>query len=414
MRPFSTNPQRTMATDKNFSDKIDTILTVAGRDPGSNHGVVNPPVYHASTIIFPSLAEQEKASHDPLNHITYGRSGTPTQHALEEVMSQLEGAHRTVAVPSGLAAITGAIFPFVSAGDHMLVSDSAYGPTRRFALNILKRFGVETTFFDPMMGEEIERLMRPNTKVVYVEAPGSLTFEVQDIPALAKVAHKHGAIVVADNTWATPVYCQPIKLGADIVVHAGTKYVVGHSDAMMGLICCSNAEQYAAVKNTSAMLGFHAAPDDCYLALRGLRTIAVRLRRHEQSALEIARWLKTRPEVAKVLHPALPDCPGHEIWKRDFTGSSGLFAFILKDGYSKPSIAAFVDHMKLFGIGYSWGGYESLMIHAHPEVFRTAQPWPTEKTVIRVHIGLDDVDDIKTDLAAGFDRMAKAMKTAAE
>ncbi len=402
-----------MSSDKNVSDKIDTILTVAGRDPASNYGVVNPPVYHASTIIFPSLAAQEEASHDPLNHITYGRSGTPTQQALEDTMSQLEGAHRTVAVPSGLAAITGAIVGFVSAGDHMLVSDSAYGPTRRFALNILKRFGVETTFFDPMMGAEVERLVRPNTKLFYVEAPGSLTFEVQDIPALSKVAHAHGAIVVADNTWATPLYCQPLKLGADIVVHAGTKYVVGHSDAMMGLICCATPEQYAIVKNHSAMLGFHAAPDDSYLALRGLRTLAVRLRRHEQSALEIAKWLKTRPEVAQVLHPALPDCPGHEIWKRDFTGSSGLFAFVLKDGYPKHAIAAMVDHMKLFGIGYSWGGYESLMIHAHPEVFRTATPWPKEKTTIRVHIGLDDVDDIKADLAAGFERMEKAASKAA-
>ena len=394
--------------------KQDTTIVTTGIYPAANHGAVNAPVYHASTIIFPSLAAQEEASHDPLNHITYGRSGTPTQQALENTMSQLEGAHRTVAVPSGLAAITGAIIGFVSAGDHMLVTDSAYGPTRRFALNILKRFGVETTFFDPMMGAEVERLVQPNTKLFYVEAPGSLTFEVQDIPAIAKVAHAHGAIVVADNTWATPLYCQPLKLGADIVVHAGTKYVVGHSDAMMGLICCATPEQYATVKNHSAMLGFHAAPDDCYLALRGLRTLAVRLRRHEHSALEIAKWLKTRPEVAQVLHPALSDCPGHEIWQRDFTGSSGLFAFVLRDGYPKHAIAAMVDHMKLFGIGYSWGGYESLMIHAHPEVFRTATPWSKDKTTIRVHIGLDDVDDIKADLAAGFERMAKAASKAAE
>jgi cystathionine beta-lyase len=402
-----------MSSDKNASDKIDTILTVAGRDPAGNYGVVNPPVYHASTIIFPSLAAQEKASGDPFNHMTYGRAGTPTQHALEETMSLLEGAYRTVAVPSGLAAITGAILGFVSAGDHMLVSDSAYGPTRRFAVNFLKRFGVETTFFDPTMGAEVERLVQPNTKLFYVEAPGSLTFEMQDIPAIAKVAHAHGAIVVADNTWATPVYCQPIKLGADIVVHAGTKYVVGHSDAMMGLICCSQAT-YNTVKTMAGTLGFHAAPDDSYLALRGLRTLAVRLRRHEQSALEIARWLQTRPEVEQVLHPALPDCPGHDIWKRDFTGSSGLFAFTLKGKHAKPAIAAMVDHMKLFGIGFSWGGYESLMIHAHPETYRTAVPWPADRTLIRVHIGLDDVEDIKADLAAGFERMKQAARTAAE
>jgi cystathionine beta-lyase len=343
----------------------------------------------------------------------YGRSGTPTQRALEEAVAQLEGAYRCVAVQSGLAAISGAVLGFVAGGDHVLMTDSAYGPARRLCNLMLKKFGVETTYFDPMIGKDIAGLMRPNTKIVYVEAPGSLTIEGQDIPAIAQVAKKAGATVITDNTWATPIYYKPFDLGVDVSVHAATKYIVGHSDAMMGMISCANREVFDTVKTTTQLLGYHAAPDDSYLALRGLRTMAVRLRRHEQSALEIARWLKTRPEVASLLHPAFPDCPGHDIWKRDFTGSSGLFAFILKPGYSKLAVDAMLDGMKLFGMGYSWGGFESLMIRAKPEIFRTAVPWPADHTVIRVHIGLDDVEDLKADLAAGLDRMTQANKQAA-
>jgi cystathionine beta-lyase len=402
-----------MSSHKHGSDKVDTILTTAGRDPASNHGVVNPPVYHASTIIFPSVAAQEEAAKYPHDKMGYGRSGTPTQRALEEAVAQLEGAYRCVAVQSGLAAISGAVLGFVAGGDHVLMTDSAYGPARRLCNLMLKKFGVETTYFDPMIGKDIAGLMRPNTKLVYVEAPGSLTFEVQDIPAIAEVAHKGGATVIADNTWATPLYYKPFDMGADVVVHAGTKYVVGHSDAMLGLIDCTK-ETYETVKSTTQLLGYHAAPDDSYLGLRGLRTLAVRLRRHEQSALQIAEWLKGRPEVAQLLHPAFPDCPGHDIWKRDFTGSSGLFAFILKPGYSKQAVDALLDGMKLFGMGYSWGGFESLIIRAKPEMFRTAAPWPTDRTVIRLHIGLDDVEDLKADLAAGFERLAQANKKAAE
>lgn len=403
-----------MSSNKQDSKKIDTILTSAGRDPASNHGVVNPPVYHASTIIFPSVAAQEEAAKHPYDRIGYGRGGTPTQRALEETMAQIEGGYRCVAVQSGLAAISGAVLGFVAAGDHVLMTDSAYGPARRLCNLMLKKFGVETTYFDPMIGRDIESLMRPNTKLVYVEAPGSLTFEVQDIPAIAEVAHKAGAVVITDNTWATAMYYKPFEMGADVSVHAGTKYVVGHSDAMLGLIDCATKEMFETVKSTTQLLGYHAAPDDSYLGLRGLRTLAVRLRRHEQSALEIARWLKTRPEVAQMLHPAFADCPGHDIFKRDFTGSSGLFAFTLKPGYSKAAVDAMLDGMKLFGIGYSWGGFESLMIRAKPDIFRTAVPWPADQTVIRVHIGLDDVEDLKADLAAGLDRMNHANKKAVE
>ena len=391
------------------STKPDTILATAGRQPDENFGIVNPPVYHASTITFSSVAAWEKAQNAPFDHYTYGRSGTPTQRALEDAFAALEGCHRVIAVQSGLAAITGAIMGFVQAGDHMLVVDTAYGPTRRFANNVLKKFAVETTYYDPMAGAaEVERLIRPNTKLVFVETPGSLTFEVQDIPAVAAVAHKHGALVATDNSWATPLFYRPFERGVDISIYAATKYIVGHSDAMLGLICCPTREIYATIKGVTATFGYHAAPDDCYLGLRGLRTLGVRLRQHEKNALAIAHWLKARPEVARVLHPAFPECPGHDIWKRDFTGSSGLFSFILKPGYAKQAVDAFIDNLRYFGLGASWGGYESLILRAKPEQYRTARPWPTEDVLIRLHIGLEDVDDIKADLAQAFEKMNAA------
>lgn len=387
-------------------DQLETLLTTAGRDPHANFGIVNPPVYHASTVLYPSVAALEEAGKHPFEGVVYGRNGTPTTFALEEAMARIEGAHRSIAVPSGLAAVTGAIVGFVASGDHILVADSVYGPTRRFCTTMLRKFGVETTFYDPMIGADIARLMRPNTRLVYVEAPGSLTFEVQDVPAIARVAREAGAVVVMDNTWATPLYYRPFEHGVDVVVHAGTKYVVGHSDAMMGLISTSR-ETFETVRLAVATFGYHAAPDDCYLALRGLRTMAVRLRRHQESGLELARWLKQRPEVTAVLHPALPDCPGHDIWKRDFTGASGLFSIVLGD-YSKAAVDAMLDGMRLFGMGYSWGGFESLMIRVKPELFRTARPWPAGRNVLRLHVGLEDIDDLKRDLEAGFARLAAA------
>ncbi len=383
--------------------KPDTILAVAGRDPEANFGIVNPPVYHASTILFPTV--EKLHNRQPLDGIGYGRNGTPTQFSLEEAFAELEGAHRCVAVQSGLAAITGAVTGFVKAGDHMLVTDNAYGPTRRYANTILAKFGVETTYFDPMVGADIAALIRPNTKVVFVEAPGSQTFEVQDIPAIAEVAHKAGATVIMDNTWATPLFFRPFDKGADVVVHAGTKYVVGHSDAMLGLINCKDRAIFETVKTTCMAFGFHAAPDDVYLGLRGLRTMGVRLRQHQKSALDIAHWLKTRPEVDKVLHPALADCPGHAVYKRDFTGSSGLFAFTLKGEYTDEAEARMLDGMRIFGMGYSWGGYESLMIPGHPGAYRTANPWPEKKRIYRLHIGLEDVEDLRQDLADGLERL---------
>jgi cystathionine beta-lyase len=322
-------------TSKKTYTRPDTVLAVSGRDPDSNFGIVNPPVYHASTILSPTMDKFENRI--PFEGFGYGRNGTPTQKALEDAVAAIEGAHRSIAVQSGLAAVTGAIVGFLKTGDHMLVTDNAYGPARRFANTTLKGFGVETTYFDPMIGAEgIAKLMRPNTKVLYLEAPGSQTFEVQDVAGMAAVAKKAGAAVMIDNTWATPLYFKPFDHGCDISIHAGTKYIVGHSDAMMGIISCATREMFEIAKTACQSFGFHAAPDDCYLALRGLRTMGVRLRHHEKSGLEIANWLKTRPEVDKVLHPALADCPGHENWKKQFKGSSGLFSFTLRDGIKRP------------------------------------------------------------------------------
>jgi cystathionine beta-lyase len=402
-----------MSRRKTFTNP-DTILAVAGRDPEANFGIVNPPVYHASTVTFPTVAALEKGAGNPFEGVRYGRAGTPTQFALEDAMAQIEGAYRAVATPSGLAAITAALIGFVKTGDHILVTDNAYGPVRRFCNDVLTRFGVETTYYDPMIGAGIARLIRPNTKVVWVESPGSVTFEVQDIPAISAEAHKAGAVVIMDNTWATPIFFRPYDKGVDVVAHAATKYVVGHSDAMMGLVTCKTRELFETVKGAANGFGYHAAPDDCYLALRGLRTMAVRLRHHEKSALNVAHWLKTRPEVDAVLHPALPDCPGHAIWKRDFAGSSGLFSIVLKSGYSKAAVDAMLDGMSIFAMGYSWGGYESLMIRQKPETMRTAVPWPAEKTCLRLHIGLEDVRDLIDDLEAGLDRLGGSLAKAAE
>jgi cystathionine beta-lyase len=304
-------------TAKKTYTRPDTVLAVAGRDPDNNFGIVNPPVYHASTILSPTMEKFENRV--PFEGFGYGRNGTPTQKALEDAVAAIEGAHRSIAVQSGLAAVTGAIVGFLKTGDHLLLTDNVYGPARRFANTTLKGFGVETTFFNPMLSlADFEKLIRPNTKVVYLEAPGSQTFEVQDVAGMAAIAKKHGAAVLIDNTWATPLYFRPFDHGCDISVHAGTKYIVGHSDAMMGIISCKDRPMFEVAKTACQNFGCHAAPDDSYLALRGLRTMGVRLRHHEKSGLHIANWLKTRPEVDKVLHPALPDCPGHENWKKLF------------------------------------------------------------------------------------------------
>lgn len=383
--------------------KKDTIVTTAGRDPEGNFGIVNPPVYHASTVTFPTVEALQAATRDPYNTVYYGRHGTPTSFALERAVAELEGGHRGIACASGLAAVTISLLAFVEAGDHVLITDSAYDPTRRLCNRMLARFGVETTFYDPLIGAGIAELIRDNTRVVFTESPGSLTFEVQDIPAIAAAAHARGAVVVVDNSWATPLYFNAFEHGADVSVQAATKYLVGHSDAMLGVIT-TTAETFQKVRVQAALHAAPPGPDDCYLTLRGLRTLSVRLARHQETGLKLAHWLGERDEVARILHPALAGSPGHEIWKRDFTGTAGVFSIILKDT-SKAQVAAMLDGMELFSMGYSWGGFESLILPADPTSIRTAVPWQAEGPLIRIHAGLEDADDLIADLEQGLGRL---------
>lgn len=375
----------------------DTIATHAGRMSREHFGVVNTPVYRASTILYRDLASVESGDAPYI----YGRLGTPTSRSLEEAVTALEGGARTVLCPSGTNAITTAILSVCSAGDHLLMTDNCYGPTRSFCEKSLKRLGVETSFYDPLTGGDIEQLFRSNTRAVFCESPGSLTFEVQDVPAIARVAHARGASVLLDNTWATPVYFDAFAHGADLSIQAATKYVGGHADVMLGYITATmtHAEQLA---DTHSGLGLSASGDDCFLALRGLRTMPVRLKRHEATGLKLARWLEGRSEVTRVLHPALESDPGHPIWKRDFTGASGLFGVELAP-VAKTALATFFDGLELFGIGYSWGGYESLIVPAHFR--RSVSPSVARGPLLRIHTGLEDANDLLADLANGFERM---------
>ncbi|MEO1224630.1 MAG: cystathionine beta-lyase [Pseudomonadota bacterium] len=384
----------------------DTVLTHAGRDPSANHGVVNPPVYHASTILFDTMDDLAKGYAERYAHYTYGRTGTPTSHAFETAVAALEGAHAAVSAPSGLSAVAIALDAFTKAGDHVLVVDAAYGPTRDYCDKVLSRHGVTVEYYDPLIGGDIARLIRDETRVIFMESPGSLTFEVQDVPAITAVAKARGVVTMIDNTWATPLFFKPFDHGVDVSIHAATKYMVGHADAMMGVVCCATRDLFMAVKIQAHLQGICAGPDDLYLAQRGLRSMAVRLRHHEKSALEVARWLQDRKEVARVLHPALPDDPGHALWSRDFTGSSGLFSVVLNP-YDRKAVNRMVDDMDLFGIGFSWGGYESLIMPQSPDRSRTATAWQAEGPLLRLHIGLEDVEDLKRDLAAGFERLGK-------
>lgn len=381
-----------------------TLAAHAGRDPFNNHGIVNPPVYHASTVLFPTLKELKNASALPRGSVYYGRYGTPTRHALEDAIAALEGGYGTLCVSSGYAAVTHAILAFVKPGDHVLMCDSAYFPTRNFCNVFLKRIGVTTSYYDPGIGAGISDLITDTTRVVFTESPGSLTFEMQDLPAITGAAHAKGVKVLLDNTWAGSILCRPFELGVDICLQAGTKYIVGHADAMMGAITAAGEEDFGAVKKQIMLLGDSFAPDDAYLALRGLRTLKVRLDRHHETGLALAEFLQSRPEVSRVLHPALPDDPGHAVWSRDFTGASGLFSFILKP-VAETALAAMLDHMELYGMGYSWGGFESLLLPCDPKAIRTATPWHETGQLIRVHAGLEDAGDLMDDLKAGFGRL---------
>jgi cystathionine beta-lyase len=385
----------------------ETILATIGCTPEDHQGVVNTPVYRGSTILFPDYASFAAAERGEYDGITYGRYGTKTSEMLEHAIATLEGADHAIALSSGLAAITTSLLAFLKEGDHLLMTDSVYGPARRFCDFELKRFGVETTYYDPEIGAGIAALIKPNTRVVYTESPGSLTFEMQDIPAIAKAAHDKNCIVISDNTWASPLYMRPFELGIDISIHSGTKHVSGHSDLVMGFITCKQAH-YAPLLRTHRHLGACPAPDNCYLAHRGLRTMAVRLKQHQENALIVSRWLQARTDVEIVLNPALPGAPGHELWQRDFTGACGLFTFVLKNPASPAQLSAMLDTMEIFGMGYSWGGYESLLIPIAPKNIRTATQWPYSGQAFRSHVGLEHPDDILRDLEQGLERLAKA------
>ncbi len=382
--------------------KPDTRLAHAGRDPARFDGFVNTPIYRGSTVLYPTLQCLEDNAQD----YSYGRLGTPTVDALQNAIAELEGGHATLLTPSGLSAIAATLLSFVSSGDHILVSDSVYRPTRRFCDNVLKRLGVTTTYYDPLIAGGIAGLITDKTKLVFTESPGSQTFEVQDIPAIAEAAHARGAVVVMDNTWATPLYFKPFAHGADVSVQAATKYIVGHADAMLGAIT-TNKKTTSMVGRTHDELGLCPGPEDVYLGLRGLRSLSVRLARHHESGLAMAEWLAARPEVERVIHPGLPGDAGHGLWQRDFTGASGLFAIVLKPA-SHDALAGMLDDLALFGMGYSWGGYESLILPFDPRTYRSATRWEVKGPALRLHIGLEDVDDLKADLDAGFARLAAA------
>jgi len=376
----------------------ETRLVTSGRDTKAQKGFVNPPVVHGSTVLYPTAADL----HAHRGEFQYGRHGTPTTRALQQTLMALEGPQCAGVgiTPSGLAAISTTLLAVLRAGDHILVCDNIYRPTRNFCQGVLARYGVETTYFDPLIGAGIAALFKPNTRAVMVEAPGSQSFEMPDVPAIAAAAHAHGALVIDDNTWATPLFRRALEQGVDISIQAATKYIGGHSDIMFGTIS-ANAKTWPDIAENIRLLGVCAGPDDVFLALRGLRTLAVRLAQHHRAGIEMAHWLQDRPEVAKVLHPALESDPGHAIWKRDFTGASGLFSIVLKDAPQK-AVDALLDAVTLFGMGFSWGGFESLVIPFDCSSYRSATKWTPGGPTLRLHIGLENVEDLKADLDRGF------------
>jgi len=388
-----------MTADGDKRYHFETLLGHAGRDPFSYGGTVNPPVHHASTILSPDLKTYQTVNQ-------YGRRGTTITRAAEEAAAFLEGGDKAVSFPSGLAAVAGALTAFLGAGDHLLVADNIYQPTRRFCDEVLARFGVVTDYFDPMLGGGVRDLFLPNTKAIFFESPGSQTFEVMDTPAVCAAAHESDIVTIMDNTWSAGFYFKPFEHGVDVVVQAATKYYSGHADAMLGFVI-SNEELDTVVRSTAYRFGTCAGPDVCHIALRGVRTLGVRLPRHYESGLKVAEWLMTREEVDTVLHPALPSCPGHEFWKRDFSGACGLFGVALKPSGSS-AMSALIDDLQLFGLGDSWGGYESLLTPTNPKGIRTVTEWPYEGPCIRIHVGLEEPEDLIDDLGDGLDRFRRA------
>lgn len=386
--------------------KKQTQLVHAGRNKRYTGSVVNPPVVRASTIVFDTMEQLRSATAKRGERVPYyGRRGTETHFALQEAICELEGGAGCALYPCGAAAISGALLAFLKSGDHLLMVDSAYEPTRALCNKLLAGLGVETTYYDPEIGAGIATLIRPNTSVIFLESPGSLTFEMQDIPAICGVAKQHDIVTILDNTWASPILCRPFELGVDISIQSATKYIVGHSDVMLGT-ATANEKHWPQLREQSYLMGYCASADDAYTALRGLRTLAIRLRQHEQSALQVAEWLLNRSEVAEVRHPALPTFPGNAIFKRDFTGSNGLFSFVLKQGTTEQ-VRQFIEGMQHFKMGFSWGGYESLITaNMNIQALRTATRWPHQGPLIRLHIGLEDVEDLLADLEAAFERFS--------
>ena len=380
--------------------RIGTRITQIGRNPAEQKGFVNSPVYRGSTVIFPTVSDIENNRAE----FNYGTMGTPTIANLENAWSELAGAAGTVLSPSGLGAIALALLTTLKAGDHLLMPDSVYKPTRLFCAGLLAKMGIETEYYDPLIGAGIAALFRPNTSTLFLESPGSQSFEIQDVPAMTAQAKARGIATIIDNTWATPVFFRAHEHGCDLSVEAGTKYLGGHSDLLMGVVSANDA-WWPALRKTYDLMAMLPGAEDCFLALRGMRTLYLRLKEAEKRGLEMAQWLQSRPEVLKVLHPAFPDCPGHEIWKRDFTGSSGLFSIILQPEYSKASVDHMLDNMAIFAMGYSWGGFESLIIPFNCAEYRTVTTWQPGGRALRLQIGLEDMDDLKADLAAGLERL---------
>lgn len=390
--------------------KDETRLVHAGRDPRRDGGIVNPPVSRASTVLYPTLEDFARRSDGNAKYrgVRYGAYGVANTLALADAVAELEGGAGAVVTATGLSAVTLALAALVGQGDHLLMTDSAYGPTRAFCDEMLTRFGVETTYYDPLIGADIAGLMRPNTRVVFTESPGSLTFEVQDVPAIAATAHQHGALLLLDNTWAAGLFFKPFDHGVDVSIQAATKYIAGHSDAVIGAITARTEALFRRIKDTTMAFGDIAAPDTSYLALRGLRSMAARLRQQQEAGLKIAEWLRNRSEVKRVLHPALPGDPGHAIWKRDFTGACSLFSIVLHTD-DETAVARMVDAYRYFKIGASWGGFESLVIPAYPAQLRTAVPWTDPGFVLRYHVGLEAPEDLMADLEEGFERLQLAL-----
>ncbi|MGG4608290.1 cystathionine beta-lyase [Providencia sp. Me31A] len=387
---------------KNVSEfHIDTQITQLGRNPAEQAGFVNAPVYRGSTVVFPTV----DALINDRAEFNYGTAGTPTIKQLEKAWSALAGAEGTVLSPSGLGAIVLALLTTLKTGDHLLMPDSVYRPTRKFCHGLLEKMGITTTYYDPMIGAGIESLIKPNTSTIFMESPGSQSFEIQDVPAIVKVAKHHNIATIIDNTWATPLFFRAHDFGCDLSLEAGTKYLGGHSDLLMGIVSANQA-WWPKLRETYDYMAMLPGAEDCFLALRGLRTLSIRLKEAQERAIDIATWLQSRPEVIRILHPAFSDCPGHEIWKRDFDGSSGLFSIVLDPKYTQADVAKMLDGLSIFGMGYSWGGFESLIIPFDCAEYRTVTQWNPGGLTLRLQIGLENIDDLKQDIADGFARMA--------